>query len=581
MKKFLLVLVILFLMGIVGIAVFLITFDADRYRPLAEERLTQALGRPVSIERLGLGWSGGVAAQVHGLRIAEDATGQVAPLLEVERINVVLSLMPLLRKQVAVQSVVVIRPRARIFRDVDGRVNLVGAAGMAAPAAAPSQAQAQGAPVAFRIDTVRLEDGVIQWTDRMARPPMALSFEKLDAVLRDVTAGGLAFEVRVAAFSHEQNLTVEGRATLPGAGRTGAVAPLRLELNLAAMQPQALQQAFPNLRLAAMRQGLAGELIVAAERVPLDPALLPEAAATLTLEGGKLALPSMASPIEALSLEAAVQGDRIHLSRCTGSLASGKFSVRGVVESLLSRPRADVDLSVERLSLAGLMPVPSGDAPHLRGLLSLAFKGTGQGMAWPDIAASLSGSGRLRLDDGALANVNVVRLVFEQLSVLPGVVDRLQAKLPAVHRERLNQRDTVLRPIDQALAVSGGSAVLQDLHLETDLAALDGTLTLSLLTPTVSGRPMLAIEPELSAAIVSDVHELQALLDAQGRVSLPVVVQWPSQPPVVPDLQYVISRVVVTKTEDLIRDALQRYLQPESDAQPQPSDPALTPPPQP
>ena len=73
---------------------------------------------------------------------------------------------------------------------------------------------------------------------------------------------------------------------------------------------------------------------------------------------------------------------------------------------------------------------------------------------------------------------------------------------------------------------------------------------------------MLRIDPELSAAVIRSVQELQPLTDAQGRMELPVVMQ--GRLPgvtVLPDVQYVASRVVATKAQELLGGLLQRALE--------------------
>jgi len=82
---------------------------------------------------------------------------------------------------------------------------------------------------------------------------------------------------------------------------------------------------------------------------------------------------------------------------------------------------------------------------------------------------------------------------------------------------------------------------------------LDGAMNL---------RLILRIDPALSAAIIRDVKELQALANPTGELELPVIVQ--GQAPriaVLPDLNYVASKVIVTKAVDLLGTILKKQNQ--------------------
>ncbi len=111
MKKILRTLSLLLALAITGLAIFILTFDADRYRPALLQELQKALGRPVRLERLSLGWQQGIALELRRLAIQEDASGTREPLLEVDSVRALARLAPLLRKQVRISSVILARPR--------------------------------------------------------------------------------------------------------------------------------------------------------------------------------------------------------------------------------------------------------------------------------------------------------------------------------------------------------------------------------------------------------------------------------------------------------------------------------------
>ncbi len=105
MKKVLVVIAALIILLVIGVAVFLATFDADRYRPLLVSRLEQAIGHPVQVKHLRAAWHGGIALERQHVVIAETDPAKKAPLFEADTVHVLVALAPLLTHQVEMESV--------------------------------------------------------------------------------------------------------------------------------------------------------------------------------------------------------------------------------------------------------------------------------------------------------------------------------------------------------------------------------------------------------------------------------------------------------------------------------------------
>lgn len=448
MKKLLLAVFVVGALLVAGVAIVIATFDADRYRPQLISQLESALGRPVKLDRIALGWQGGLAVQLQGLAIYEDVAKQLEPPIQVDSAQALVRLWPLLRRDVQVSSVVLMRPRIRASRDADGRVSLMGLAAAASPAAAGSQQATVGdTAVTFNIASLRITDGVLHWTDDALRPPVDLWLRALDVTVTNIAPGqAMDVEARGALNAQVQNLRVTGRITLPNAAQPGSVEQLKL----------------------------------AVERLPLEQFF------------------SSAAPGE----------------------------------------------------------------PQLHGQLSTTVEGAVPTFDPAQVMRSLSGSGRLMLDEPKLVNLNILRTVFERLSMLPGLVERLEARLPESYRAKLTASDTVLAPMDIAMRVEGGAVRFDEVELRTDTVALTGTGQVGL-DGTLEVRSTLRVEPLLSQAIIQSVNELQALTNPAGELELPVVIRGRlPRVAVVPDVQYVASKVIATKAVDLLGDLLREKTAP-------------------
>ena len=444
MKKALVVLGVLCVLLAAGIIIFLVTFDADRYRPMLVSKLQEAIGRPVTLQRLSLGWRHGIALQLQGLSIAEPGAQGGEPSLQLESASALVRLVPLLRKELEMSSIVLTRPRVHIARDDRGRLNLFGVAAVAGPTAAA--APTPGSPVAFNITSFHIDDGTLHWSDALTNPPMELRVKRVDLTVHHIALGKpMDVDLKGAVGAEARNLHFVGRVTPPASTHPGSVEQAHLTL----------------------------------ERLPLDQVLPP------------------------------------------------------------ARP----------------------GEPQLRGTLTVDVQGGVRTLEPTQMAQAIFGRGRLKLDEAMIANLNVLRTVFEKFSMIPGLMDTLQARLPPTYQSKLAAQDTVFSPLDLSLQVEDGTLRFDELRVRADGFELDGSGRVGL-DRTVNIRSTLRIEPSLSQALIAGVQELQALTNAEGRMEIPLVIQGQaSRIAVSPDLHYIASKVVVTKVEDLLSHYLQKAIE--------------------
>ena len=215
-----------------------------------------------------------------------------------------------------------------------------------------------------------------------------------------------------------------------------------------------------------------------------------------------------------------------------------------------------------------LEPLSGGDASreaHLSGTLTLTLQGEAPTLNPSEVATAVSGTGTITIANPRLRNLNVLREVFQRMSMLPGLVEKLETRLPAAYQAKLAEPDTVLAPIDVTMQMDHGVMHVPQLQLGTDVFRLSGGGTVGV-DGAIRFPCVLQAEPAFSAALIQSVAELQLLANAQGEVELPLIVQ--GQLPrvgVVPDLNAIASKLITTKTEELLgtllQNALQRHLE--------------------
>lgn len=450
MKKFLIIFAVLIVLGIAGVAISLSTFDADRYRPLLVTALEQGLGRPVQLDRIALGWRGGVVIALRGFAIPDDA-GQGEPVVRVEDISALVRFWPLLKKDVQVSSIVLTKPQVHVARDAQGRVNLLGLAALASPAAASGQTATVGTqPVTFKVALLRIEDGTVHWTDATIQPSMDIWLRALDVTVKNISLGQpMDIAARGALAAPTPNISVQGRFMPPDVSQPGAF--------------------------------------------------------------------------------------------------------------------RSVKLSVERLPLEKILPAAGANVSQVHGTLTTTFEGDLTSLNQAELMRTLTGRGTLKMADPTITNLNILREVFSKFSMLPGLMESLQARLPQEYQAKFAANDTVFAPIDVAARIQDGMLQFDDATCSTDTFTLTGSGQVGIVDHSVSIRSTLRIEPALTAAIIRSVKELQALANASGEMEIPLMLQGTApQLAVRPDMHYIASKVIATKAVDLLDELLKKSTKSES-----------------
>ncbi len=367
------------------------------------------------------------------------------------------------------------------------------------------------------------------------------------------------------SFNGGVSLQVKGFAIEPMVQADSISAALRLmPLLKRDLQIGAVMITRPTLFVERRQDGTINlmELIPAQKGSPLSFLI-----GTIRVEEGTLHLKDAAQPrpLEAILEHVEVTMRNVSLTRPMGlearaSLAGGTVTVGATADHLLSLPKVNFHVALEKVNLESLLPSPAPGQPALRGRLSGSFEGNFEGITQPQLLNSLAGTGEVSLSDGAIVNFNLLREALQRFSILPGLVERLLAQLPESYRQRLAASDTVLKQSRFNLAVAGGTCAISDLHLETDTFDLI-TSARANLQGAVSAQAVLRIEPQMSAAIVGIVKEFRYLSDDQGRIQFPVMIQGtPQQMTILPDVGYLTSHLAATATEQLVGDLLQKFL---------------------
>lgn len=154
-------------------------------RAQAATAASEALQRPVTINRLSLRAIPSPGVQIEGLGIAEK---DGVPIMTVDQIITEVKLAPLFQRKLVVDRIIVNRPRLTLTRNPDGSLNLPLPPPSAKPPT-PGPPTGDGAPpLTLALEETRVENGEVTIRERHKSGPFPLlHLQGLDIALKDVS----------------------------------------------------------------------------------------------------------------------------------------------------------------------------------------------------------------------------------------------------------------------------------------------------------------------------------------------------------------------------------------------------------
>ncbi len=166
----------------------------------------------------------------------------------------------------------------------------------------------------------------------------------------------------------------------------------------------------------------------------------------------------------------------------------------------------------------------------------------------------------MNLKDGVLLNYNLLREVIQKISIIPGAEGVLQQNLPGIYKAKLGEPSTIFQPIDLPFAVQNGQVIFDRLLLVTDLLLLEGAGQVGL-DKSIQARLNLHVHKELSGIMVNILPQIQALMNAQGELEVPMTVQGIlPQVLVLPDKEYLTQKLMGAAAQQLVTSQLRNLL---------------------
>ncbi|MBV8455086.1 MAG: AsmA family protein, partial [Acetobacteraceae bacterium] len=400
---------------IAGVIIGVNRFSFDAFKPRVEAALSSATGRQVVIHgRLGLALSLHPTIAVNDMTVANPAGFSRPDMATVQSLDVQLALLPLLHRQVSVDSLVVEKPDVLLERTASGAVNwqFAPAPKQAAAAVTPGAPQKVSRPMGLSLSRVRIENARIAYRDDRTGHVAAADVKELaltsagteapmqvagQAVVNGLTVdlagqiGSLAglqtpgkpWPVALTATAAEAKLAVEGGIAEPLTGKGYNLAVNASVPDLAALRPLAPKAGLPTLHNVTFAAHVAdsGGPIPAISGVVLHTGAgdLAPLMPGLTATQASLSVPALDQPITA-ELAGNLKGAPVSFSGTVGPVS----------KLLTGQPAGPFPIDVSAKSGASSFSAKGGiaDPAHLTGVDVAVTAAT------PDLAALGGFAGR-------------------------------------------------------------------------------------------------------------------------------------------------------------------------------------------
>jgi uncharacterized protein involved in outer membrane biogenesis len=569
MKKVLLFLFGLIFLVIVAAAIyFFVFFDANRFRPQIIEQIETRLGQPAELADIRLGWSAGPALKLSRFKIYRDEFKKEEPLLSIEEASTEISWSAILQKRIQVTSFVLKEPIIIIEKNKDGTIKGLEKVMKEAQQAqseietktSGSEASSSAAPMAFLVDSLKIEDGHILYKDQTLGIPVPIEIKDLDLEINDLSLiSPIDFNAKLSVLSEEQNIELQGNVRLLMEQETIVLKKFQFLTNLSKLDLVSLSQLLPEVPAESLPLSLKGLLSASVDELKIVSGNPTNLNAKINFKEGEILHSSLAAPIKNIFAELIGGQEKIDIRDVKADFAGGKLALTGTVLELSKDPIVNLDLSVAQVSMENALTQPKSPAPYPSGLLSFNFHGS---MNTKNVEKTLTGSGQLSIQEAKIHRLNVLKEVFNQLSIIPGLVQKLESRLPENYKDKVSADYTVVQKLEVPLKVRQGNIEIQNLEINADSFLASGQVNVSL-DKNIDANMILKTDKGLTEALTRSVEELKYVTNKEGQLELPFTLKGvlPNVRPSV-NVNFLASKLASSKAQDLIGGFLNNQLSP-------------------
>ena len=362
MRKLGITIGVIVLAVIVAAAIFVSTFDVNRYRGTIQADLSKKLGRNVTLGQMSLDIFP-PRFVVHDVSIADDPSFNTQrPFVKAQQLAVSVKLLPLLQKSVEVDSLYLQRPYVELIKNAQGRWNFSSLGKQSAeqsssssqppPQPAPSEpnqpaSSGSSSQEQFSFSKLAIQDGQVATTDEQTRTPRSV-YDHIDVTLTDF-APGKPFSIDAAAHlpgPNDQQIRLAGKGG-PVRQDQPAATPFHGTLDLQRVAISDAKQFVSSPALAKMDGTISGQTKISSDSGKLA------ATGDLNIQNIKLNGQDLGYPITAkYNVHDDVPADLITIDSANLQLGMTPLLISGTVNSKPTPAQINLSVKANKVSMA-------------------------------------------------------------------------------------------------------------------------------------------------------------------------------------------------------------------------------------
>ncbi|MGZ4838248.1 MAG: AsmA family protein [Terriglobales bacterium] len=355
MRKLGIVVAILIALLVLVIVVVPLVLDINRYHGMVQAQLEKALGRPVSFAQMHLSLMP-PTVRMDNVVIGEAPQFGHGPFASMDAIDASVKLLPLLHKDVQINSLDLKNPKVELIRSAQGVWNFSTLGPQQAPKQHPDQSQG------FVLSNLKISNGQVTLVDD--RKHFHGVYNNIDVTLHDY-APGKPFD-----FSAALHLPGPGKETMALSGKTGPInqadmlkTPFDGKLELKEVSLGGIQKALAVPSLNGMEGSASGNIALKNENGTLS------SQGTLDLKDGVVRNVKIGYPISMdYKFTDQLANDNIHIDQAKLMLGNTPVSISGNINGGATPANVDVHVTAQNAAI--------GEVARLASAFGVAFNPT-------------------------------------------------------------------------------------------------------------------------------------------------------------------------------------------------------------
>ncbi len=517
MKKLFLFTILLLLIITISLFVFLLTFDANRYKDFLIEKIEAHIKKDIRIGNISLNVFPRIAISMQGISIKDVNETWDNAILEAGSVAARVKLLPLMRRDIQIEHLLV-----------------------------------RGLDVSIR-DDIRID--------------------VTEAVLKNISLyGPIHIDANLSVFGRgAENIKLKADLYPDFEGKKHYIKNLNIRIDLDRFNLTGALNALGKFAASQQVIGkeIAGELTITSGKMYLEPEKVYNSNIYAELSNGTTDIFPVKGGLRNIELKAEMDRGDVILQKLTGDIAGGDFLIKGSVKDILFRQYSVLDIVLNDIAVGMLFADLAPGEPYLEGTVDIDITGSAEGLMPEAILDTLTSQGTIKLDKAVLRNINILTVALEELDMLPGLVQKLKARLPKYYRELLKQNYTAFAPIETEFNIRDKKMLFKKFVIESDAFYLVGNGYLGM-NRDINVSSNLFIPRDLSEAFIIVVDALRYLQNGQGMITMPIDV-YGTFPDISvrPDMDYVIQRLAVSKGQELLERIFKKKEPEEIEGQPE------------